>query len=292
VFVYFKIYSLTKQYGIGSREFVKLYGVGITAHLSLLLRFLLIYFIVKIRKYDFFIWLLIILILFSIVIYGSKTWLIIPIISGLLIRFVVYRHKIHISIKLLISIFTFIFTVFFIIYYFTVGQYIELTDYLFFLINRIALYFFAGITSFSEYLKYEGEIGVNPLMVIASPINIINKLTGHEIKATTSAIWNIININGDTSNVKTLIGSIYIYSGWYFFIIYVFLFSTLYYVMLLVVYLKENFLALIIYFFWITLLLFGWFDMYYANLAFYEIPIWGLIIYFLTKLRRCNFPKS
>lgn len=283
--IYYKIILLLHLYSIGGIEFEKAISHGLEAHLSILLRFILIYFIVIVTKKDKVLWLLILLIILSVIISGSKSWILIPIISGLFIRNIVGRNRKRISLKLVLYISIFIFLVFFIAYYFSIGKNVKFSKYFLFLLNHIIFYFSAGIVAFSEYLKNNGNTSIDPLLIIGTPINVYNKFMGYETKKMISDIWTIVNEQGNNSNVKTALGTLYIYSGWFFGFLYLIFFSFIHYCILYFTIIKKNILLLIIYSFWSSILFFGWFELYYHLVAFYEIPIWCIIIYFITNLR-------
>lgn len=285
--VFFRIYSLSRIFDIGSSDFSIALGQGVPAHCAFALRFIVIFFIATVHKKKKSIWVLIFLILFSSLIYGAKSWLLIPIIGGLFTRIIVSKKKIKISVFKIVIVFLGVFAVFFSTYYVSVLPAVgsDMNRYLDFVLNHIARYFFAGIMSFSEYLRLEGEVGIDPNYIYGSPINIINVLTRQELRQTTSDLWNIITNNGFPSNVKTMFGSIYIYAGVSRGILSVFFFGSLYYTLLAIILFKRNVILVAIYAFIISILIFGWFEMYFQLLAFYELPVMGFIIYVFTKKR-------
>jgi len=282
-YYYFIKYGI--KYGIGTDDFIIHYNLGISAHVNLCLRFLIILFIFNVRSKDYVLWIYIVLILFTGLVTASKGWVFIPLLSGLIMRILYKKLRFKINVFRIIYIFLFVFIIFFISYYFTVGRYYDIFLYIKFLLKHILFYLISGIVSFSENIKNLNLYALDESYIFTPIVNVYNFIFNHEIKSTVSNIYTVVNVDGRISNVNTLFGTIYIYSGYFYGFLSILFFSLLYYFMLFFVILKHNIILLSVYVLLLTFLLFSWFDLYFANLGFYEIPFWGICFYVISKFR-------
>ena len=282
---YYYLIKYAINYGIGSNDFISHYNHGIIAHINMCLKFLVIFYIFNVKSSDHVLWIYIVLIIFTSLATASKGWVFIPIISGLILRIIYKKFHFKINIHSIILTFFLVFIIFYITYYFTVGRYYDIFMYSKFLFKHMLFYFIGGIVSFSENIKNIKLYALDPSYIFTPIINLYNFIFNHEIKSTISNIHTVVNIDLRSSNVNTLFGTIYIYSGYFYGFLSIIFFSALYYVMLFFVILKHNIVLLAVYVLLLTFLFFSWFDLYFANLGFYEIPFWGICFYVISKFR-------
>ncbi len=284
--VYYLLLISIKKYGVTFSELeTSPFYSSLSSHLIVLLRYLLVIFIIIYKKEDKMLLFFIFSILLFSIFHESKSWMLIPVISGIVGRYLLGNLKLEISLKFFIYIVLAIFLVFYITYYFSTGRNLSFHEYNAFLIKHIAKYAFAGIISFSEHLRQGAETGIDPSHIFRSFVNLTNFLTGEEIKDIPSNIWTSIEPGGFTVNVKTFFGSIYIYSGTMLGILSILLFGSLHYLLLSFVISFKSLMIHAIYLLWTSMLLFGWFGIYVNNLSFIELPVYGTLLYFINNLR-------
>ncbi len=256
---------------IGTDEFSGAYGSGISGHTMLISKLFFIYLIINFQKKHI---LPIIIILLLYLSYGAKSWILIPILAGIISR--ILLKKTMFSFKLMIKIVLFAVFLFYISYRIVLGPQMPF----YFVYLHFFRYVFSGVLGFSEYFRQQKEIGFDPEMIIEPIINIYNKLTGAKIHETYSNILTYIG-NDAKPNVKSFFGTIYIYAGIAWGCLFSFLKGLLSYFLLIYTISTKNLIFLIIYVAILTLLLFGWFDTFSSNLFFYEFPVFGFLFYLL-----------
>lgn len=271
------IFGLTKslQEGdIGTEDFEDNFGSGIVAHFSIISKFFFIYLIVNFKRK----FLLPILLLFiTYFLYGAKSWILIPLLASIIIRIILKKTKFKIS--LILKIIFFGMLIFYLVYYISIGPEMPLD----FIVNHFFIYLFSGILGLSEYIKADQIIGVDPYMLINPIVNLYNKIMGIEIMNTYSNINTSIGNEGYV-NVKTIFGTIYLYGGLFWGILFTFVLGSIYYLLLIFTIKTKNMIILIVYFTLISLLFFAWFDTYTSNLFIYEYTFFGILLYAFFEL--------
>jgi oligosaccharide repeat unit polymerase len=214
----------------------------------------------------------------------SKSWLLIPIITVILLKASGTQKIKLISVKTILLGAGMIFGVFYVVYYFTVGKMMDFATYNTFLLTHIGKYFFAPVIALSEYMVDHNDLGINVVYPVISPVNLFNVIAGKEIIPTNSDNWTFFFDDG-SSNVYTFFGDIIINSGWIGLITYTLFISSFYHIVLVLSIKKINYFLNSVYFFLVTFLLFGWFGVFTPLLAFYEIPVIFLLFYIISRLR-------
>jgi len=286
LFVYYLLFVSIKNYGVTFLELESSpFYSSLSSHLTVLLRYLLVIFIAIYKKGDKMLLFFILSILVFSIFHESKSWILIPVISGIIGRYLLGNLTLRISIKYVLYIVLAVFLVFFIGYFISTGRNLPMHEYNVFLFKQIAKYAFGGIISFSEYLRQGEATGIDPSHVFRSIVNFIHFLTGGEIKELPSNIWTPITPSGTVVNIKTFFGCVYIYSGPILGILSILLFGFIHYVLLGFVISCKSLMILAIYLLWCSMLVFGWFGIYVNNLSFIELPVFGIFFYFINKLR-------
>jgi hypothetical protein len=259
---------------------------GIVGHLMVFLTLTLIYFCIIVTKNDKSIKVLIFLILVLLFIYQVKTWIFVP--AFVVFFFLLLENRITIKIKSLALSSFMIFFVFLLFYFpssgFNKNYFFDPYTYKF-IINHVFFYLFSGVLGFSEHIRAGFKTNIEPAMVFRPFINIFNLITSSgTIKPIVSDLYYHINSNFKlTSNVHTFIGSLIIYSGFKVAGIYLILVSFSLYSLLLLNFINKNIWILIIYLFMLSGLGVGWFNLYFNNLSFIEIPAYCFILALLSE---------
>lgn len=265
---------------VGSEEFgEKFCGFGFWGHLRQLSMPLLIVAIYFVDSKNKWLWLIIIPILVINFLYLVKGWIIIPCLAGLSLRLFLGKTKLRLS--LLFSIILGALLVF-------LGTYILILaisrDRE---VNGEILSFIVG--HFIHYLT-SGTLGLSSDALAGFPdsgsfenlwipiINIINVVSGQgELMSPINPLYYNTGLN--LTNVRTFFGTIYIYSSYLEFVVYILLSSAMMYLLKLSTMKWQNIYMYVIYFFECGLLSMGWFEFYYFHLAAFEVPVMALLLW-------------
>ncbi|WP_405400105.1 DUF6337 family protein [Maribacter sp. Asnod2-G09] len=260
----------------------KFAGGGLFGHSLTLLRYILVYLIIVTSKKQYLTNLLILIIIWFNLLYQVKGWLLIPVISGLLIRFVLLEEKngglsrTFFKKTLFISVLGFGF--FALSYYISLGSKVRFE----FIFTHFFHYTWSGLIGFSEYLASGIKMG-EYVAEIFNPINnIINKISGLPVESALNPNYFSTYIYYHKgSNVSTFIGSIFISSGPVLSVFICFFFAIVNYGIFINFLIKKTIFGLILYSFFLVGLFFGWFDFYFRHLIFYVIIIITLLFNWL-----------
>jgi hypothetical protein len=171
---------------------------------------------------------------------------------------------------------------FFATYYFSIGLN---SDFLF---KHMIKYAFSGILGLSEFIRKGLEIVIDGTFLIRPAENIINVITNQPVSSVIQKI--MVNISGNKvepnlTNVRTFFGTVYVNSGIIISIIYILILSTIIYYFYISSILRKNKWVILFSSLVLGALVMGWFDFYFNTLNFFEIPVYILILNFISKLR-------
>ena len=283
IFTFLKFNSISS---IGTDEFVYNYsGKGFTGHVMVLGIFTLIYLIGMVKKYDYFTIITIILLIILLILQQVKTWLYVPIIAGIILR-IYNQRKIKVKLYHIIELLLIIVILFVFSYYFAAiynkgsfgERFIKVIQHMF-------SYIFSGILGFGEHINNNLDIGKYPQYLLMPFINIWNYLSGGEIKGVVSDYHVMIdNKNIVDVNVKTFFGTIYIYAGAWWGLIYTVTLSLVLYFNWIMSALSKNYWVVVLYAFLSSPLVIGWFDFYYNQLTFIELPFIIICFMLINKI--------
>ena len=273
---------------IGTEEFVHSFGgSSIAGHIMGLTIPLLIIFIGRVKKGDYLIIITILFLLTISVLYQVKTWLYVPIIGGLLLR---YFNKPKIKIKVIyIVIFVITIMILFGLTYVFAMQ--DRKDFSFFekvglLFNHFMGYLFAGVLGFGEHMKQHLPVGESPRALIMPFVNIYHLVARHSLEGVVSNYHVFIDKENLVDvNVKTFFGTILINGGYLIGSIYIVCLSFILYFLWFIATIAKNFWFVVLYVFFASALVLGWFDFYYNQLPFLELPVYMIIIIFVSNIK-------
>lgn len=258
-----------QQADIGTDEFQDDFGSGLVAHISIISKFFFIYLIVYFKRKNI---IPIILFLTVYFMYGAKSWILIPLLAAIIIRIIL--KKTYLGISIIVKAVTIAILIFYLVYYVSIGPEMPLD----FIVTHFFSYLFSGILGLSEYIKADGIVGLDPDMLINPIVNLYNKISGTEIMNTFSNVDTSIGNDAEV-NVKTLFGTFYLYGGLFWGILFTFVLGSIYYLLLILTITIKSNIILITYITLLTLLFFGWFDTYTSNLFMYEFLFFGILLY-------------
>lgn len=275
------------RFMIGSEDFGELFcGKGVWGHLHRLLHVLLMLYIFKYDKkhryYLFFIFGM----LFVTFMYGVKSWILIPLMGGLLMRLYTGKMKLKLSLVLKVTILGFL--VFFVSYFLSLfiakdgAANIDAVIQL--IVNIFVHYFVSGVLGWSQDLQ-AGILEVpNFDVLIINVLNIVSLFTGDEFINAINPVFIHNGIKG--SNVRTFFGTIYINSNILQFVLMTLVFSSISYLAKLWALKTRSIYFNTTYFFFMGMLFMGWFEIYYYHLQFIEVPMWIFILWLLMPKKK------
>ena len=231
----------------------------------------------------------IVICLISMIAGASKSWIIIPLFAGYLLR--ILAGKSRISLKTVFIIILSGVGIFFLSYtlIMVVSGHLEFSEQFFdFIGNHFSLYLLGSVESFS--IDYQLGL-VEPEMTVslfAPIVNLWKVLTGiRPLVEHINPIFLSIGDIGDT-NVRGGLGTIMCYShDWLVFFVVVLLGGLYNYAILLYSKIRQDIFTSSAYIYNLSFLSFGFFDFYWLTLSAYELPIICLIfgLFFPQKKR-------
>ena len=268
----------------GSDDFGYEYcGKGFWGHLHRALHALSIIYIYKFDKKHKWYLFLIGGMFFVTLMYGVKSWVLIPAIGGICMR--LYTGKLKLSPSLILKVFILAFAVFVVTYTFSlvlgVSESVAFIGVFEFVCKNFVHYVISGVMGWSQDL----ELGIleksNFDILIAHVMNIYNVVVGNEYVQSINPYFIHNGVNG--SNVRSFFGTIYINSNVLQYIIFVLSVSIIVYSLKLWALFSKSIYINIVYFFIGGMLIMGWFDYFFYNLAALEVPGWVFILYMMFK---------
>ncbi|MFV0230408.1 oligosaccharide repeat unit polymerase [Empedobacter falsenii] len=261
----------------------KYLGSGLIAHLSIIYKFLAILSFLVIRfkgdKILFIknLFIIVVSILLSFL-YATKSGILLLLLGFIFSRILYFNIKIKIWHVLLLLCFSYL--VFLISYSVSFGFQAPFE----FINNHILIYYVSGVASMSAYFSDPSHsIGLDKELLFRPLFNYIYVFSGNpeNVKVAFSDIWT--DIGNDTRiNVKTIFGTTYLYGGLLIGILSTFIYSFITYNFFFLA-LKKNIIGIVFYSQIISMLIFGWFDIMFNTVMFYESLFLSLILVFLTK---------
>ncbi|MFB6340425.1 DUF6337 family protein [Saccharicrinis sp. FJH62] len=275
VIMYFKLWISLRAFGMEyrSEEFMETLGHGINAHANLLLLICVIYFMIisKLRWHHLPNFIFIFLWASYAFFYNSKSWILIPVMAGLIGRYLYYNKKIRL-IHLVIIIAGGI-LIFYLSYSLSFGHWAPW----WFIKKHFITYTNSGILGLSEHIKTHQDVGLSLELLFQPIVNIFHVITGSSAKNVISDIRIMIGESTST-NVRTFFGTVYVYGGLWGGILTIIIWSIFVYLPLVLTIRLRNLIVGVIYLFIAATLVYGWFETYLNQLPAYEIYVLGVFV--------------
>lgn len=218
------------------------------------------------------------------VLYATKSGVLILLLSYFFSWILFFNKKIKI---LYVAIFFGLgFGIFYVSYSMVFG-YLAPVDFIW---SHMIMYYVSGTAGMNAYFSQTNIVGVDPELLYRYFFNLFYTITGNqsEVKTVISDLWTNIG-NGYTINVKTFFGTIYVYGGEVLGTMTVIYFSFITHLVFKLS--KINFMALVLYTHLLAMLCFGWFDLYFNSVLFYESIIIAFILSFILIANKQNERK-
>lgn len=270
---------------IGTHDFGEEFsGKGLWGHLRQLSLPILIMAIYYVNSKNKWLWFIIIPLFLVGLLYQVLGWIVIPCFAGIVLRLYTGRTKLKLSLLLYVVLAAAI--LFF-------GSYVlaivlagdgELdNDFLAFIFRHFFHYLTSGTLGLSMDMQNGFPDTGSFEIVIAQLVNIGKTITGDsEMLNTLNPLFYNTGVGG--TNVRTVLGTIFINSGYPVFVIFVFVLSCSVYMLKLATIRFNNIFVYVAYFFECGLLFMGWFDSYFSSLSVFEIPILSLVLLLLCRV--------
>ena len=283
-----KLYSTLSHgfYLFGTEDFAEEFsGHGVWAHLRGMIIPILILALYYVKKTDFLLWGLIILMLVIQFSYMVKGAIIITVVSALMMK--LYTGKIHLSLTLALSVVAGAVLVFYLIYMVIplLGNDGEANMSLVEFIARHFVHYFTSGTLGWSYDLDQGVPDRNDFSYVVAPfVNIWNAINGYETISPVNPIyWN----TGITyTNVRTFFGTLYIYTTPLSFATYTLVASSFIYFWKMLATMTRNIYIYTILFYYTGLMAMGWFEFYMFHLSAIEVPLIALFYAWIAGQRK------
>lgn len=282
--LFYKLYE-TLSHGFflfGTDDFAEEFsGHGIWAHLRTMLIPILILSLYHVKKKQYWLWLLIALMLVIQFIYMVKGTIIITVVSALILR--LYMGKTHLSLTLILSVIAGAALVFLLIYMVIplLGNGGEASMNLF---EFIANHFIHYLTSGTLGWSYDIDAGMpdrNDFSYIIAPFtNIVHAFSGDELISPVNPFY--WNTGVSYTNVRTFFGTLYIYTDFLQFATYTLIISSIIYAWKIGALFTRNIYIYLIFSYYCGLMVMGWFEFYLFHLSAIEIPLITLFYAYLS----------
>ena len=273
-------------YLFGTEDFAEEFsGHGVWAHLRGMIIPILILALYYVKRSDFLLWGLIILMLVIQFSYMVKGAIIITVVSALMMK--LYTGKIHLSLTLALSVVAGAVLVFYLIYMVIplLGNDGEANMSLVEFIARHFVHYFTSGTLGWSYDLDQGVPDRNDFSYVVAPfVNIWNAIHGYETISPVNPIyWN----TGITyTNVRTFFGTLYIYTTPLSFATYTLVASSFIYFWKMLATMTRNIYIYTILFYYTGLMAMGWFEFYMFHLSAIEVPLIALFYAWIAGKRK------
>lgn len=270
---------------IGSDEFGEEFcGRGFWGHLRQLSLPILMMAIFFVDVKDRHLWLIIIPLLIVTLLYQVKGWVIIPCLTGIVLRLYIGKTKLRLSLVLYVVLGALlIFLGSYIMILVVAGDGEFGNDVIFFIFRNFIHYLTSGVLGLSVDMELNFPDAGDFDMLIVQFINIGNLLIGNdEMMTPINPLFYNTGVNW--TNVRTFFGTIFLNTDYIVFVVYILFVSSVMYLLKLATIKYNNIYIYVIYFFECSLLFMGWFETYSALLTTIEIPALVLGLWLMDRM--------
>ena len=214
-----------------------------------------------------------------------KSWVIIPLLAGLLLCMMMGKVRMNMRLLATISIVGIgIFAASYLVMFIIVNQTDYSSDMGRFIGVHVIHYLTSGVLGLSEDMRLGIVETQDPEIIIAPFVNIVHVLTGEQpIDVVNPNYFYINKYTSSVDNVRTFFGELYVFSGPYISIMYIFLFGIFVYSVRIASLCTQSVYIISIDAWFCALLFMGWFDFYFYHLRTYEVPAYLLMLHFMSK---------
>ena len=285
----YRFYSMvgSSPYLPGSEDFgYDFCGKGVWGHIHRVFHALSIIYIYKYDKKHKYYLLFISGMFFVTLMYGVKSWVLIPTIAGISMR--LYSGKLKLRLSLILKVTLAAFSVFFITYSLSllVGteDSNEFEEVFAFICRVFIHYIISGIVGWSQDLQMGILERPNFDVLLTNILNIYHVIAGNEYVKSINPVFLFNGVN--LSNTRSFFGTIYLHSNVFQFIVITIAASSIIYVLKICAMYSKGVFLNITYFFIAGMLIMGWFDYFLYTLPCLEVPVWVFILYLIARKKK------
>jgi oligosaccharide repeat unit polymerase len=287
--------NLLGFHALGSDDFAKSYGYGFAGHVKNFSIGLFIFLVGTARRDNVFGLFTMSILIGMYFLYPVKSWLIIPVLAGLIYRVLSSRYKLSIF-KILLPLFLG-FIIFIISYLIEFGAKnietiynIEVYEQL---LKHFLAYIFGGILALGEVVRTKiANFHGNSHVIFAPFVNLYSVIFSGDLISHGSHTFSVISLDGiKKSNVHTFFGTLLINLGYFSTMIYVIYSGFIAYVLFALAKVTRNCWFIVTWSFIGVMLSLGWFEYYFWLLAAIEVPTYCAILGFLFWLLGHRYSK-
>lgn len=277
----YRLYSMRGLFGIiAAEEFADMYAFhGLWSHLRMLGLVIMILSIYHLDKKHLHLWILIIGFLIVNFVNQVKGAIIIPCVTGILMR--ICTGKTRITIRLLLWILVGAIGVFMMMYIVVpviLNQSQVGISIIGFVLKNFCHYLTSGILGLSTDICREMPDKGDFEILFSQFVNIGKTIAGdQDLLSPVNPFYFTTGLNW--TNVRTFFGTILIYSNYVEFVLYVLLFSTVMYSLMIIARKSGDLYSNLIFYIECGYLAMGWFEFYFFHLQIIELPIIALLLY-------------
>lgn len=229
---------------------------------------------------------LFLMLLFLLLVYQVKSWVMLPLLAGFLVPLLAYRRlKLSHVVGVLIAGTGFFFLSYIVLYFAGDSLFPEANTFGMQL-KEISGLFLHYLTSGTLGLSLDMQQGIveqmNNQYILTPFYNIWNFFAGQP--AVSGYSPEFIHTGLNYTNIRTFFGSVFVYMGWGGLLSYAFVFGLMVYVFFGIWRCRRTWLSACLYAWWLAVLLVAWFDIYTQLLNTWEIPFWLLVFGLLHPL--------
>ena len=289
----------------GSDDFgIAVAGRGLFGHLFTVLMALCMLWIMLLDKQHKRYWWYVLGFVVVALLYLVKSWLMVPLLGGIFLRLLTKRM--HLRVKLVAGVVIGGFVFFFLSYWVTMfmarwewgmqrygltrSEYaVETAQYI---QKHFVTYLTAGVYGLSEDMSRGIVETQDPTKIYTSLINVAHLFTGEEMVSPINEHYIVTTKLDNNTNVRTLMGSLYIYLGASHAIAYLLVFSILAHLLFFAARQRESLLGLVIVGWLLGNLFMGWFEFYFQHLNFITVPLFTFALWEICYYVRQRFPSN
>lgn len=279
----------SSKYLPGSDEFAEEFaGYGFWGHLKRLGNVMLMLYIFYLNKKQWWIWVFVVVLTGVSVISMVKGMIIIPCVVGVLLRLA--SGKMHITTRFVVILALSSVAVFFVTFSlaFVVVNNEAIDDEVAqWILQRFVHYFSSGTLGLSVDMQLDFP-DKGPFSVVWTPfINIWNQIAGDgEILSPVNPVY--FNTGISLTNVRTVFGTLLIYTNPVQFALYTLGLSAMCYTLKMLSIKFDNLFTNTVFYYFCSLLAMGWFEFYFFHLDVIEIPTLIILLHLISRLRLIN----
>lgn len=285
----YRFYSMvgSSPYLPGSEDFGNEYcGKGVWGHLHRAFHALSIIYIYKYDNKHRHYLLFVAGMFFVTLMYGVKSWVLIPTIAGICMR--LYSGKLKLKLSLILKISVVAFSVFLITYSLSLlvgtDESNELDEVFAFICRVFVHYVISGIVGWSQDLQMGILERPNFDVLISNFLNLYHVVAGNEYVVSINPIFLYNGIN--VSNTRSFFGTIYLNANIIQFVTITLVASSVIHLLKVCSMYSKGIFLNTAYFFIAGMLIMGWFDYFLYTLPCIEVPAWVFIIYLIARKKK------